>query len=359
MPAAPGQTQPARKHSPWRRLTSDLGFACLSLLIALAIGFLFLLLTGKDALQAYSVLLAGPLARLPRTGRWLDVACNLTVAGLAFAIPYRARLINFGVASQALMGGFAAAIAAGLVGVPIAAQLAAVCAAMLAGFAFGVMPGAMKAYLGANEIVVTLMLSFIASQLLSLALDAMFAAGLFGFFRGLGLHNGFPQIREVTDLATGTFHLGVVVVVVAVLAAWLLMERTPFGYAVRMTGANERFARYGGINTRRATMLAFGVGGAFAGLAGANLALGAPRDVFVSVVGLTFDAIVVALLARSQPLLVPLAALAYGYLSVGADFMEVQTSVGQEVVRVIQGVIVLLLSVQAWGERRRAQPVDP
>jgi simple sugar transport system permease protein len=317
------------------------------------------LVTGKVAINAFSVLLTGPLARLPRAGRWLDVAGNLTLAGLAFAIPYRAKLINFGVASQALMGGFAAAVVAGLIGIPIVAQVMAIGAALLVGFAFGALPGAMKAYLDANEIVVTLMLNFIASLLLSLALDVMFGAGLFSLFRGLGLHNGFPQVRELIDVATGTFHLGALVVIAAVLAAWLLLEHTPFGYAVRMTGANERFARYGGIDARRALMLAFGVGGAFAGLAGANLALGAPRDVFVSVVGLTFDAIVVALLARSRPLLVPVAALVYGYLSVGADFMEVQTSVGQEVVRVIQGVIVLLLSVQAWGERRRVQLVEP
>jgi simple sugar transport system permease protein len=342
----------------WRAalVLRETGVTLLTLLIALAVGYAFLLISGKDAASAYSVLLAGPLARLPRTGRWLDVACNLTLAGLAFAIPYRARQINFGVGSQALIGGFAAAVVAGLLTVPVAGQMAAISAALLAGLLLALIPGAMKAYLGANEIVVTLMLSFIVSQALGLVLETMFSLRVFP--RNVTPATGFPQLREITSLELSTFHLGMVVVVIAVVAAWLLMERTPFGYGVRMTGANERFARYGGIHTQRAIMLAFGVGGACAALAGANLALGAPRGAFVSVVGLTFDAIVVALMARSHPLFVPLAALLHGYLSVGADFMEVQTSVGQEVVRVIQGVIVLLLSVRSAHQQGLGRAID-
>jgi simple sugar transport system permease protein len=326
----------------------DVGATVLTLAIALAVGYIFLALAGKDANAAYSVLLTGPLARLPRLGRWLDVACNLTVAGLAFAIPYRARLINFGVASQALAGGLAAALAAGLLAwPPPAVQVAAVLAALAAGFLVGLIPGLMKAYLDANEIVVTLMLTFILAQVFSLVLDGVFGSGL--ELRRIGPLDGFPQLRELVDLEFGVFHMGVIVVVLGVIAATLLMSRTPFGYEVRTTGANERFARYGGIDTRRTLALAFGIGGACAALAGANLALGAPRDIFVSVAGLTFDAIVVALLARGRLILVPVAALLYAYLSVGADFMEVQAAIGLEVVRVVQGVIVLLVAVSARG----------
>ncbi len=233
---------------------------------------------------------------------------------------------------------------------PVIGVLAPLAAAMLGGFLLGAVPGLMKARLNASEVLTTLMLNFITPLAISLVFDILPRR-----FSNIPQTSWLPRLSEVTALQTGTLHAGVLVAIIAVIAAWLLLERTPFGYAIRMTGANERFARYGGIDTARTITLAFGMSGAFAALAGANLLMGVLRDPGVSVATFTFDGLVVALLARNRPLAVPVAALFYAYLLVGADRMEQAASVGVEIVRVIQAVIVLLVAAPAvitWLFRR-------
>lgn len=319
--------------------------------IALIAGFLVLLLAGKDAVTAYSALLTGPFARLGRFGQWLEVSSNLIFVGLAASITFRARLFNLGLSSQVLIGAAFGYIAASyVVWPPVIGVLVPLAAAMLGGFLLGALPGLMKARLNASEVLTTLMLSFITPLAISLLFEILPRR-----FRDIPQASWLPRLSEVTSLQTGTLHAGVFVAIIAVIVAWVVLERTPFGYAIRMTGANERFARYGGIDTARAITLAFGMSGAFAALAGANLLMGVLRDPGVSVASFTFDGLVVALLARNRPLAVPLAALFYAYLLVGADRMELAASVGAEIVRVIQAVIVLLVAapvVLTWLYRR-------
>jgi len=126
-----------------------------------------------------------------------------------------------------------------------------------------------------------------------------------------------------------------------------LMYRTPFGYELRMVGANLKFARYGGVNTPRTIILTMAISGAIAGLAGAHLAMGVNQKLIVNItVGLGFEGVVVALLARNNPLAVPIAALAYGYLRAGADVMERSTDVSREMVLIIQAIIILLITAE-------------
>jgi simple sugar transport system permease protein len=114
-----------------------------------------------------------------------------------------------------------------------------------------------------------------------------------------------------------------------------------------MVGANEKFAQYGGINTRRVIMLAFAFGGAVAAIGGVHLAMGVHNRLILGIsAGLGFEGIVVAMLARNNPLLVPITGLFYSYLRVGGDIMERTASVGAEIVQVIQAVIILLITAQ-------------
>src|SRR5690606_14943285 len=142
-----------------------------------------------------------------------------------------------------------------------------------------------------------------------------------------------------------------------------LITRTPLGYEIRMIGANIRFADYGGVNTRRTIMLAMAVSGAIAGLVGAHLSMGIHRMLILNIsVGLAFEGVVVALLARNNPLVVPFTGLLYAYLRAGAQFMERDANVSFEVVRIIQAVIILLITAegvftfyQTWRGRRARQ----
>jgi simple sugar transport system permease protein len=150
--------------------------------------------------------------------------------------------------------------------------------------------------------------------------------------------------------------------IIAVIAVWFLMARTPLGYEIRMLGANIKFAQYGGVNTKRVIALSMAVSGILAGLAGAHLSMGLLKQLTLNLaVGIGFEGIVVALLARNDPKIVPIAGLFYGYLRTGAQIMERSSDVTREVVLIIQAVIILFITaerilplVQAWWLRRQS-----
>jgi simple sugar transport system permease protein len=127
-----------------------------------------------------------------------------------------------------------------------------------------------------------------------------------------------------------------------------------------MIGANIRFADYGGVNTRRTVMLSMAISGIIAGLAGAHLGMGIHRMLIINIsIGLAFEGVVVALLARNNPLVIPFTGLLYAYLRAGAQFMERDANVSFEVVRIIQAAIILLITAEAlvayFQNRRQMQ----
>jgi simple sugar transport system permease protein len=159
-----------------------------------------------------------------------------------------------------------------------------------------------------------------------------------------------PKLPFLADLRTEFINqtnisIALYLAIIAVIVVYYLMYRTPFGYELRMIGANSKFARYGGINVKKTIMMAFAISGILAGLAGAHLAMGIHRKLILNIsVGLGFEGIVVSLLAANNPLGIPFAALAYGYLRAGANIMERSSDMSREMVLVVQGIIILLVS---------------
>ena len=136
--------------------------------------------------------------------------------------------------------------------------------------------------------------------------------------------------------------------IVVLLVSWLLIRRTPLGYEIRIIGSNLRFADYGGVNSKRTIMLVMAIGGIVAGLAGMHLANGIHRQLILNIsFALAFEGVVVALLARLNVLVVPFTGLLYAYLRAGAQFMERDANVSFEVVRMIQAIIILLITAEA------------
>lgn len=337
----------------------DLAITLATIAFALLIGFLIILLVGRDAMKAYEALLTGPITRLGRTGRWLEVATNLTIVGLAVAIPFRARQFSLGAEGQILIGAMAAAVVAIYVPMPpLIAIILPIIAAMIAGFLLGLLPGLMKAYLNANEIVSTLMLNTIVLLFYDFILTYVLKppGAQTTQSERIQANSELASFFDLTRVDLGNFNTGVFIAILAVIAVWLLLTRTPFGYEIRIIGSNEKFARYGGINTKRTIALSFAIGGAVAALAGVHLALGVHQRLLLAFTGgLGFSGIIVALLARNNPLIVPIAALFYAYLLVGGDRVEQAASVGSELVQVIQAVIMLLLTTGFLIEFVRAR----
>lgn len=327
--------------------------------LALLVGFLVMLIVGKDPLLAYSSLLSGPLSRSNRAGRWIEDATTLIILGLSVSIPFRARQFSLGAQGQMFIAAMIAAVVAIYLPMPpVVAVLLPLAAAMVAGFLAGLLPGLMKAYLNANEIVSTLMLNAVIVLLYDFLLTNVFTPPGSQSLRSELIQPSSMLLRltAIFGVNLGRANLAVLFVAILVIAVWALLNRTPFGYEIRTIGANEKFARYGGINTRRTIALSFAIGGAIAAVAGAHLVLGVHQRLIPGIAaGLGFEGIVVALLARNNPLFIPIAGVFYSYLRVGGDIMEQEAAVGAEIVQVIQAVIILLLTAQVLVDYVKAR----
>jgi general nucleoside transport system permease protein len=326
---------------------------------ALLLGFIITLLVSEDPIGAYRSFLLGPLSRLNRTGDWIEESITLIFLGLAVALVFKAQQFSLGAEGQLLLGALAAGAIALYVPAPGPLRIVlALAGAALAGFLWGAIPGVLKANLNASELVSSLMLNTIALKLFDYFLtyfikppDAGYTASEL-IIPAARLPSFIPDLPFLADVRAlfmqqTSISIMVYILVAAIWLTYFLMFRTPFGYELRMVGQNLKFARYGGINTKKAIILATAVSGVFAGLAGAHLTMGIHNRLVLNISsGLGFEGVVVALLARNNPLAVPFAGLAYGYLRAGADVMERSSDVSREMILIIQAVIILLVTAE-------------
>lgn len=331
----------------------------LAISISLIIGFVITIFVSEDPIGAYRAFLFGPVSRLNRAGEWIKETITLALLGLAVALVFKAELFSLGAEGQMLLG----ALVSGSISlfVPLPAYLRiplALAAAMLVGFLYGAIPGLLKAHLNANEIVSTLMLNAIALRFYDYILIFFIKPEGAGynasdFFPKEGVLPTFipnvPFLEDVYRLFSTRANITIMIyiAIAAVIAGWFLMYRTPFGYEMRMLGANIKFAQYGGINTKKTIVLAMAISGVAAGLAGAHLGMGVHEKLIANItIGIAWEGIVVALLAHNNPIGVPFTALAYGYLRAGADMMERSSDVSREMVLIIQAIIILLVTAE-------------
>lgn len=339
-------------------------------IVALLIGFVITLFVSEEPVNAFRELLTGPFPRisfengfqilgLNRFGNWIEESITLILLGLSVSIVFRARQFSLGAEGQLFLGALAAGIVSLYVPAPAIIHIGLILlAAGTVGFLWGLIPGILKAYVNANEIVSTLMLNVIAIQFYRLLLTQWLKDPTAGFIST----EFFPDSAVLPIVISGTrVSIALFVMVLAVVAVWFLMARTPLGYEIRVVGANLKFAEYGGINTKRVIALSMAVSGILAGLAGAHLSNGLLKQLTLNLSpGIGFEGIVVALLARNDPKGVLVAGLFYGYLRTGAQIMERSSDVTREVVLIIQAIIILLITaervfplIQEWWQRRQ------
>lgn len=339
-----------------------------AIVVALALGFALTCMVSAEPVRAYRALLSGALpdigwsadagfslGRMTRFGAVIEDSIGLTLLGLAMLFGLRARQFSMGADGQFVLAALAAAwVSASLSAMPMLGLPLACAAAVLTGFAWGWIPGYMKARWSANEIVTTLMLNVVAFQLYRLVITSGFNDPSAGFL-------ATPLLAPALAFGNWIPHTNITIfVVVAPLAAafaWLLLNRSTLGFEIRAVGESQAFAEQCGIPVRRTVILSMAIGGAFAGLAGLHLSNGLLKRLPVDLTpGIGFEGLVVALLARNDPKRVPLAAFMYAYLKGGAQAMERASDVSREVVLIIQALMVLLVVcerfVPVWLEQR-------
>ncbi|WP_062296729.1 ABC transporter permease [Demequina maris] len=285
---------------------------------------------------------AGVIKPLTQT---LTMATPLIFAGLGLGIGFRAGLFNIGAQGQLLMGatfgayiGFAFSLPAGL-------HLAlAVIGCAVGGAIWGFIPGILKAKRGAHEVIVTIMLNYVALYLVAwlLSLDAFQREGSDNPISPFVAETAqYPKILGVQF----NLHLGFLLALACAWGAWWLMERSTLGFRLRAVGANPSAARTAGMNIGTATIITMVIAGGLAGLAGSAPVLGTQKFLTDAVAGtLGFDAITVALLGRSRPLGIVLAAILFGGLQASGPSLQVNAGLPVDIVVVIQATIVLFIA---------------
>jgi len=280
----------------------------------------------------------------------------LIIAALGIGLTFRAGLFNIGGRGQILFGAaFGGWIAFGTDLPFVIHPIVAVLVGALAGAFLGAVAGALKAFTGAHEVIVTIMLNFIALNLLTWALNPG------GPLRGPGSSPLTPPPPESSlfPILVPGFSLtaGFLLAIVLTVGVWWLLERSSLGFRLRAVGENPAAARTAGIDTKWITITAMALSGALVGIAGVELALGETRRPFGIAVdnGVGFEAITVALLGRSRAWGMLAAGILFGVFRAGAVQMRI-AGYSEDIVTVVQALIVLFLAApplirELWGVR--------
>lgn len=339
----------------WRKNAIEFGKTLIVIMVGLIIGAILILCVSDEPRKVYSALLKGPLFSvsiledgsfrlrgMSRFGTFIEDSITLTLVGLAVAIPFQARQFSLGADGQLILGALASALVSIYLPFPAFILLPLACfAALLAGFVWGWLPGVMKAKADMNEIVTTLMLNVIALQIFSYVVLNIIRDPNAGFivtylFQEAALLEPILARTHVTML---TFIIPFICI-----GIYILHSRSNLGYEIRTIGQNINFMRQMGMPAARTITLSMAIGGAIAGLAGFHIANAILKRLPLEFpVGLGFEGILVAILARNNPLLIIPVALLYGYLKTGAQIMERTTDVSREMVLIIQAIIILLI----------------
>ena len=322
----------------------------LAVIVALVISGVILAFVGGDPIRAYLHIVSAAFGSIGVLSDTLVKATPLILTGLACALAFRMRLWNIGAEGQFLLGAWGASAVVLFPLLPAGTPAfivipAMMLAGMLAGAVWAFIPAILRARLGVNEIITTLMLNYIALQWIQYWVFGPWSEG------GFQQTKPFPKeawLPRLTDFASAvpafsglTVHLGLVFGVVAAGLVWLILERSRLGFEIRVTGDSPRAARYAGVRISRTIVVVLVISGALAGLAGMSEVNGVVHRLQDRISpGYGYTAIIIAYLARFGPFRVIVASILFGALILAGR--EIQPS---GVPAMIQGIILFCLIV--------------
>jgi general nucleoside transport system permease protein len=324
----------------------------ISLVIAFVISGVVILAIGEDPVAAMKIMVTGALGSTYGWGYTLYYSTNFIFTGLAVSVAFQAGLFNIGGEGQASLGGLGVAVACLFVPWPhwSLALIGAAGMAALFGAAWAAVPAYLQAKRGSHVVITTIMFNYIASALMIYVLvtilrpmGAMDTASA-RFDPSLKL----PRLGDILGLVGIPFNnrnpanISLLIALVACVGVWILMWRTRLGYQLRAFGKSEKASVYAGINPVRITMYAMLISGGLSGMMAINTVMGeAQRLLLNSVEGAGFIGIAVALMGRSHPVGVLLAAILFGFLYQGGAELALWTTIPRELIIVIQALVIL------------------
>ena len=320
----------------------------LSVVLAFVIGAVILAIAGFSPGKAYLAMLNGAFSSARHIGDLLEYAMVLCLCGLACVLGARVGIFNVGGEGQLLLG----AIAACQVGVwldgltPWLVLPLAALAAMAAGGLYALIPGVLKVKVKVNEVITTIMLNTVAASFCQYLAKGPWKnanKNMVAATEQLNARYWFGGLIGGSNLSTAILAAAVLALVI-----WYVMQKTSRGYEMKLTGQNERFARFIGIRTNRLVLVCMLLSGALCGLVGMFRVYGAEhlfrdsisRDYY-------FEGLMVAMIARYQPLAVVFLSLFFAALKIGAQGMELAAGVPNQIYLIIQTVVIVLMAAES------------
>ncbi len=315
--------------------------------IALLIALIIIIFASDNPGEALYGFLIGPIDSLRHIGNVIELTIPLIFTGLAVSLMFRAEQFNLGAEGAFFIGGVAASVIALVLQLPIVIHpIIAIIVGGMAGSLVTGIPAVLKVKYNASELVSSLMFNYIALFLGVYVINYH----LRDVNAGAMVSNRLPESAKLLKILPGTrVHFGLFVAIVIILAGYYFLFRTKWGYELRLTGENIKFAEYSGVKTLKVILYSQLLGGFIAGAGGAIEVLGMfRRFTWQALPGYGWDGVIVAILARNNPKYVPLAAFFLAYLRIGADIMSRSSDVQNEVVGIIQGIIIVLIVAESF-----------
>jgi len=319
-----------------------------ALIVALVLGAIILELVGADWAQAYGHIAKAAFGDIGVFSDTLVKATPLILTGLACTVAFQMKLWNIGAEGQYVMGALGAAVVVlapvlppetpRFIQIPVMVVFGVVFGAL-----WGAVPGLLKAKLKVNEIITSLMMNYIAIELVNYFVFAVWSEGGFQQSATFPKTSWLPRLtdyaKDLPILRGLTTHFGLILALLAAGLVWFILYRSLWGYEIRLIGDNPRAAEYAGLNITRNTILVMMLSGALAGLAGMSEITGTLHRLQTGLgAGYGFSGVIVAWLAKLNPLVViPVSVLFGGLILAGR---EIQPS---GVPRLIQGIILFML----------------
>lgn len=307
-------------------------------------------------LEAIHAFFVGPFTTLRRIGNLIEATTPLIFTALAVTVIFRSGLFSLIAEGAFYMGTVGAMIVGLTMNLPAGIHpVVIILFGGLLGLIAAGIPALLKLFWGVNELVTSIMLNYVCLFVGVYLLNFYFRDTATTAFHSFVL----PETANLPVIIPGTrIHIGAIIALVLCALVWLLLFRSKLGFQLRVTGDNKNFAKYAGISTATVMFLSQLIGGALAGIGGAVELIGMhTRFRFADLPGFGWTGIVVFLLARSNPLFIPIAALFIAYLDVGAHIMARSSDVSADMVLIIRAVMMLLIAAEALLHRFRQRMI--
>ncbi len=352
------QVEPRLQEPPrWYPAAVSLG----ALLIALIIGGIVIALAGGDPIRSYAHIAKASFGDIGVLSDTIVKATPIILTALACSVAFRMKLWNIGAEGQFIMGAFGASaiILAPVLPAETSPWLfipVMMLAGMATGAIWGLIPGYLKARFNVNEIISSLMMNYIAVAWVNFWIFAVWTEGGFQMTPQFPQNAWLPRLLDYAAVLPAfrglTTHLGLLIGIVAAIILWLIVYRSRWGYEIRLIGDNPRAAQYAGINITRNIVLVMMLSGALAGLGGMSEVTGVIHRLQTSPIaaGYGFTGIIVAWLAKLNPLIVIVVSILFGALLLAGR--EIQPS---GVPKMIQGIILVSLIASDFLLRYRVR----